>query len=68
MKKIRILLTGGGTGGHIYPLMAVSRKLRAIANKNGREIELKYFGPKNIFSFYLLGEGIPIKHIRNLQK
>ena len=52
----RILLTGGGTGGHIYPLIAVARKLKG-------EAELKYFGPKNIFSFYLLGEGIAIKHI-----
>lgn len=52
----RILLTGGGTGGHIYPLIAIARKLK-------NEAELKYFGPKNIFSFYLLGEGIAIKHI-----
>lgn len=55
----RILFTGGGTGGHIYPLIAVAKKLK----QTDSEAELKYFGPKNIFSFYLLGEGIAIKHI-----
>ena len=55
----RILLTGGGTGGHIYPLIAVARKLKKLDSM----VELKYFGPKNIFSFYLMGEGIAIKHI-----
>jgi len=55
----RILLTGGGTGGHIYPLIAVAKKLKQL----DPTVELKYFGPKNIFSFYLLGEGIAIKHI-----
>ena len=55
----RILFTGGGTGGHIYPLIAIARQLK----KECPEAELKYFGPKNIFSFYLLGEGVAVKHI-----
>ena len=27
MKKLRVLLTGGGTGGHIFPLIAVANEL-----------------------------------------
>jgi len=27
-KRLKILLVGGGTGGHIYPLVEVAKKLR----------------------------------------
>src|SRR3989344_2077060 len=29
---MRIILTGGGTGGHFYPLIAVARALRDLAS------------------------------------
>lgn len=38
---MRILLTGGGTGGHSFPLIAVSQALRNLA---GDKIELFYLG------------------------
>lgn len=43
-RKLRILLTGGGTGGHIYPIIAVAQQLNAWAEKNGIESDLRYFG------------------------
>ncbi len=44
MRKLRILLTGGGTGGHIYPIAAVAQQLRVWVEKNGIEPDLRYFG------------------------
>lgn len=41
---MRIALTGGGTGGHILPAMAVLDALRARA---GADLEVRWFGPEN---------------------
>lgn len=40
----RIVLVGGGTGGHFYPLIAVAERLND-AKQAGRSISLYYFGP-----------------------
>ena len=41
---MRILLTGGGTGGHTYPLIAVSQQLRIVSQRNNLPLELFYLG------------------------
>jgi len=55
---VRILLTGGGSGGHIYPLLAVADALRRIAEEQGVALELKYLGPKDPYANLLRGYGI----------
>lgn len=44
---MKIVLVGGGTGGHFYPLIAVAEALQDIANERKLlEPELFYLGPK----------------------
>lgn len=63
MKKLRVLLTGGGTGGHIYPIIAVAQKLRAWAGKNGIEADLRYYGQPEGYKSLLESSGIKVSKI-----
>lgn len=48
-KKI-ILLAGGGSGGHIYPLVAVCESLEKLAFNASVDLELHYLGRMDVFS------------------
>jgi len=63
MKTWKILFTGGGTGGHIFPIIALVREIRRICPKD-RRIEFYYMGPKDEFGELLLTqEGVKVKFI-----
>jgi len=59
---MKIVFTGGGTGGHIFPIVAIARELRRI--HPGEDLKLFYYGPKDNFASTVLSqEGIKIKII-----
>ncbi|OGZ72933.1 MAG: hypothetical protein A2908_04675 [Candidatus Staskawiczbacteria bacterium RIFCSPLOWO2_01_FULL_38_12b] len=50
MKKI--LFTGGGTGGHLFPIIAIARETRRLSDS--KDISLYYMGHGNQLSLRLL--------------
>ena len=62
-KKVRIVLTGGGSGGHTFPLIAIARELKKIAASQNFDLELIYIGPNDFTVPYIQKEGIPVKTI-----
>jgi len=55
---MKILFTGGGTGGHVFPIVAIAREIRRIYPKTtqGVPLEFYYLGPKDDFSLILLSQ------------
>jgi UDP-N-acetylglucosamine--N-acetylmuramyl-(pentapeptide) pyrophosphoryl-undecaprenol N-acetylglucosamine transferase len=62
-KKIRVLVTGGGTGGHIYPLIAVISELQMLASGEGISLRIRYLGAPGEFKNILKENGIEIKTV-----
>ncbi len=62
-KKIRVVLVGGGTAGHIYPLIAVSRALRRSISGFGAASDIRFFGDPGIWSDELEAANIRISRI-----
>lgn len=58
--KMRVLITGGGTGGHINPALAIAQKVR---NENPSN-EILYVGTKNGLESELVPKaGFEFKHV-----
>ena len=59
---MKILFTGGGTAGHIFPIIAVAREIKKKYLQG--DLQFFYLGPKDGFSEILLSqEGIKVKTI-----
>ena len=60
---MRIVFTGGGTGGHIFPLIAVSQALRKLTAHYDEFPEFWYCGSSSEYWTLLANQGIGIKNI-----
>ncbi len=59
---MKIVLTGGGTAGHILPLISIVREIKK--NHSEKNIDFYYIGPKDDFALTLLSrEGVEVKTI-----
>ncbi|MDD5710956.1 MAG: UDP-N-acetylglucosamine--N-acetylmuramyl-(pentapeptide) pyrophosphoryl-undecaprenol N-acetylglucosamine transferase [Candidatus Colwellbacteria bacterium] len=62
-KKFRVLITGGGTGGHIYPLTAVVVELQTLAAQHAINLDIRYFGAYGAFRPYLEENDVRVSKI-----
>lgn len=61
--NLRILFTGGGTGGHITPLISVAVELQKFASQKNIELDLRYFGAPEAYENLLEMNGIAVSKI-----
>lgn len=59
--NMKILLTGGGTGGHLIPLLSVIEEIR----RREPEAEFLFVGPKSEFNETLREKGIKVREIQS---
>jgi len=68
---MRIALTGGGTGGHLFPILAVVQEIKNLIGANifqipageGVGVEFMFLGPKTVGEEILKTEGVIHKTI-----
>lgn len=61
---MRILFTGGGTGGHLMPLVAVLREIKAVSEEERiLDTQFFYIGPETEGEKMLATEGVVISHV-----
>jgi UDP-N-acetylglucosamine--N-acetylmuramyl-(pentapeptide) pyrophosphoryl-undecaprenol N-acetylglucosamine transferase len=61
---MKILFTSGGTGGHIFPIIAVVRELKKQKEFQKKKLNFFFVGPKDKFGLKLLKqEGVIVKTI-----
>src|SRR6056297_3973771 len=63
-KEKKILLTAGGTGGHIVPLLAVADQLLKVGQG---DLSLEFIGPDNNFVSEFKKRGIRVNKIASVK-
>ncbi len=61
---IRILMVAGGTGGHIFPALAVAEELRERGERAGRPYEIEFVGTRRPLEAKLIpAAGFPLRAV-----
>ncbi|OGY61148.1 MAG: hypothetical protein A3I33_03115 [Candidatus Colwellbacteria bacterium RIFCSPLOWO2_02_FULL_45_11] len=64
MKKTRVLVTGGGTGGHMYPIVSVAVELQTEALRNNIPLRVRYIGAaEKKYRDILADNGVEVRRI-----
>jgi len=60
---IRVAFTAGGSGGHVFPLLAIFEGIQRVANEEHVNVEVRYFGPNDKSIGFLEKSGLPLYKI-----
>lgn len=65
---MKILCTGGGTGGHIYPALSILDKVRELCQQQNRALEILWIGRRQALTQQLVTRaGIPYRRVTSGQ-
>lgn len=60
---MRVLFTGGGSGGHIMPIVAIAEKVKEILTASNKKSNFLFIGSDSPFNEIVANAGIPVKTI-----
>ncbi len=63
MRKKRLVFTGGGSGGHIFPLIAIIDEIMKETKNLDYDLEIYYLGPKHPLNEEFIKRGVIVYNL-----